>query len=62
MFEYDNKNSIISIEDACEQLQIGKSSLYHLPRSKKLTAFRIGRNWKIPASSISDYIQNQCKK
>lgn len=60
MLEYINENPIISLEDACEQLQIGKSGLYHLLRTKQLKAFKIGRNWKIPSTSINEYIQNQC--
>lgn len=59
MYDYENKSSIISLEDACEQLQIGKSSLYQLLRSGELKAFRIERNWKLPASSISEYIKKK---
>lgn len=60
MFDCNNENPIISIDDACDQLQIGKSGLYQLLRTKQLKAFKIGRNWKIPTTSIKEYIQNQC--
>lgn len=62
MFIDTNEKSIISLEETCEQLQIGKSSLYQLLRSGELKAFRIGRNWKIPSSSIAEYIDKQCNK
>lgn len=62
MFIDTNEKSIISLEEACEQLQIGKSSLYQLLRSGELKAFRIGRNWKIPSPSIAEYINKQCNK
>lgn len=60
MFEENNENFILTIEEACEQLKIGKSGLYQLMRSNQLRAFKIGRNWKIPQSSISEYIHNKC--
>ena len=60
MYEYNYENSIISLDEACELLQISKSSLYQLMRSKELKAFKIGRNWKISRSCITEYIHNQC--
>ena len=60
MFENNNENYILTIEEACEHLRIGKSGLYQLMRTKQLKAFKIGRNWKIPASSIYEYINNKC--
>lgn len=59
MFEENYENYILTIEEACEQLKIGKSGLYQLMRSNHLKAFKIGRNWKIPQSSITEYIKNQ---
>lgn len=60
MYEEINENYILSIDEACEQLKIGKSGLYQLMRSGQLKAFKIGRNRKIPQSSITDYIKFQC--
>ena len=59
MFEENSKNYILTIEEACEQLKIGKSGLYQLMRTKQINAFKIGRNWKIPQASIIEYIKNQ---
>lgn len=59
MFEENYENYILTIDEACEQLKIGKSGLYQLMRSNQLKAFKIGRNWKIPQSSIIEYIKNQ---
>lgn len=60
MFENNNENYILTIDEACEQLRIGKSGLYQLMRTKQLKAFKIGRNWKIPSSSIYEYINSKC--
>lgn len=62
MFENNNGNYILTIAEACEQLKIGKSGLYQLMRTNQLKAFKIGRKWKIPQSSIVEYINNQCSK
>ena len=48
---------IITLEEMCEILNIGKNTAYKLLNSRKVTAFRIGKTWKIPRSSISHYIQ-----
>lgn len=61
MYEYNHENAIITLDEACEQLQIGKSSLYQLMRSKQLKAFKIGRCWKVPVASIEEYIKQQCQ-
>jgi excisionase family DNA binding protein len=60
MYGENRENYILTIEEACEQLRIGKSGLYQLIRTKQLKAFKIGRNWKIPLSSIFEYINDQC--
>lgn len=59
MFEENYENYILTIDEVCGQLKIGKSGVYQLMRSNQLKAFKIGRNWKIPQSSITEYIKNQ---
>lgn len=54
-----NDEQLITLEDMCEQLMISETTAYKLLRSKKIAAFKIGCNWKIPRSSISKYINNQ---
>ena len=52
-------SDMITIDELCEILLIGKNTAYKLLNSNKLPAFKIGRIWKIPRSSIDVYIQNQ---
>lgn len=54
----DMDNDLISIEELCQRLMIGKNMAYRLLRSNKIAAFRIGRSWKIPVKSVNDYIAN----
>lgn len=51
--QYDD---IITIDELCEILMIGKNLAYRLLTDKKIKAFRIGKKWKIPKSSVEKYI------
>lgn len=61
MFEqYDD---ILTIDESCEALKIGKNALYKLLNEGKIKAFRNGKCWRIPKMSIVDYIyQNSFKR
>ena len=50
---------IITIEELCEMLMIGRNAAYKLLTSGKLKGFRIGRIWKIPRDSLNNYIHEQ---
>lgn len=56
MFD-DEYREMITIEDLCEMLSIGKNTAYSLLKSGKISgAFKIGRIWKIPREAVSQYI------
>ncbi len=50
---------LITIEELCEVLMIGRNAAYKLLTSGKIKSFRIGRVWKIPRDSIQTYIMEQ---
>ncbi len=50
---------LITIEELCEMLMIGRNAAYKLLTSGKIKSFRIGRVWKIPRDSIQTYIVEQ---
>ena len=58
MFQ-DTYNDMISIDDLCEILAIGKNTAYHLLKTNQIKAFKIGRIWKIPRESVSEYVLSQ---
>lgn len=60
MFQ-ENYNDMISIDDLCEMLAIGKNTAYHLLKTNQIKAFKIGRIWKIPRESVSKYILDKSK-
>lgn len=47
---------IVTIEDVCQMLNIGKNNAYRLLKEGKLHGFKIGRIWKISKNSVIDYI------
>lgn len=54
MFEtYDD---MLSIDDLCAILTIGKNTAYNILNSGELKCFRIGKVWKIPKQGLIDYI------
>lgn len=61
MFQ-DNYNDMISLDDLCEMLTIGKNTAYSLLKSGQIKAFKIGRIWKIPRESVSEYVFFQSTK
>lgn len=52
-------SSLITVEELCEELLIGKNLAYRLLANGTIKGFRIGRIWKIPRQSISDFITQQ---
>lgn len=55
MFQ-DTYNDMITIDDLCDMLSIGKNTAYQLLNTNQIHAFRIGRIWKIPREAVSEYV------
>ena len=49
-------NELITVEELCEILMVGKNTAYKLLSTGELKAFRINRVWKIPRQAVTDYI------
>lgn len=57
MFEqYDD---ILTVSELAEALRIGSTQAYRLVRSQKIKAFKEGKDWKIPKTSVIQYITDQ---
>ena len=52
-------NDILRLEDVMKLLGVGKNTLYGLLKSGDINAFKIGKVWKIPKSSVDDYVRKQ---
>ena len=53
------KEELISLEEFMENLNIGRTTAYHLLNSGEVKAFRIGRYWKIPRASVTEYVSRK---
>ncbi len=56
--QYDD---LLTAEEACEALRMGKNALYSLLNEHKLKAYRNGRVWRIPRQAVEEYIRTQAK-
>lgn len=50
---------LITIEELCEIMSIGKNTAYRLLQNKEIKAFRIGRIWKISKAAVINYIRKE---
>ena len=58
---FNEYSDLVTVEDLCEMLSIGKNAAYKLLSSSQLKAFRYNRVWKIPKQSVIEYILKQSK-
>ena len=54
-------NDIITIPELCEVLMIGRNRAYELLKTEQISAFQLGRNWKIPKIALEKYLKKQAK-
>lgn len=53
---YNNYSDMITLDELCEILAIGKNTAYRLLKNQEIHAFKIGRIWKIPRKAVNDYV------
>ena len=52
-------DDILTADEGCEVLRIGKNALYELLQSGQLKGYRNGRVWRIPKKSVIEFICTQ---
>ncbi len=50
---------LITIDELCEMLMIGRTTAYTLLRSGSIEVFKIGRVWKIPKAAVEELIRSR---
>ncbi len=50
---------ILEIHEIQQILGIGRNKVYDLIRLGEISAFKIGREWKVTENAIEDYIKKQ---
>lgn len=56
---FNDPCEIITVDELCELLYIGKNAAYKILNSGELKAFRIGRTWKISKANLVEYINRK---
>lgn len=54
--QYDD---LLTLDELCEVLQIGRNTAYQILNSGFIPAFRIGRRWKIPKTSVQEVLKTK---
>lgn len=55
----DSYGDILTIENVCDVLMIGRNQAYKLLKNGELKGFKIGkRAWKIPKNSLKEFIDS----
>ena len=52
---------LVTLEELCYILSIGKNRAYELLKKKAIKSFKIGKVWKIPRAAINQFIIEQAK-
>lgn len=53
---------LLTVADVMARLQVGKHTVYHLIRSRRLGSVRIGRCRRIPAAALDSYLASLMKE
>lgn len=59
---FKDYSDMVTIDEVCEMLRIGRSKAYGLLRCGRITGFKDGRLWMIPKTSVIDYVEKSKNK
>lgn len=53
---------LLTVPEVMARLKLGRSTVYDLIRSRRLTSITIGRSRRIPADSVRDFIVHEIEE
>ncbi|WOX23855.1 helix-turn-helix domain-containing protein [Streptomyces solicathayae] len=53
---------LLTVPEVMVRLKVGRSTVYDLIRSRRLTSITIGRSRRIPADAVRDFIDDQIEE
>lgn len=59
---YDKLPDILTINELCQYLKLGKVNTYKLVKQKGFTTIMIGNTIRVPKNGLIDWIQNNTRK
>ena len=54
---FNDYSDVITIDELCEMLRIGRNKAYELLRSGKIKAFRCGLLWIISKDVVAEFVK-----
>ena len=54
---FNNYKDVVTVKELCEMLDIGKNTAYTLLRSNVIKSIHIGRQLRIPKSSVVEFLE-----
>lgn len=58
---FNEYSDIVTIDELCEMLRIGKNKAYELLRNGDIKAFRCGRLWIISKQAVEGFVLSRKK-
>lgn len=55
----ENCDDLLTLEETCEVLKMGRSAVYGLLQSGTLKGLRNGRVWRIPKLAVQQFVLSQ---
>lgn len=53
---FNDYSDIVTIDELCEMLRIGKNKAYELLQNGNIKAFRCGRLWIISKTAVEEFV------
>ncbi|MDH5668280.1 MAG: helix-turn-helix domain-containing protein [Nitrospira sp.] len=55
------KNELLTVEETCRYLKITPRTLYRYLRSRKIPAFKLGKEWRFVRSDLEHWIRDRTR-
>lgn len=55
---FDSFNDVLTVDDLCKALSLGKNSVYSLLKSGAIKSIRIGNKYLVPKLYLIDFISS----
>lgn len=52
----NQEESVLTIQDVCDALKIGRNRVYKMLANGELKGWRIGHTWKITQGALQEYL------
>ena len=52
----DPEQCVLTLDELCESLKIGKNTAYNLIKNKEIRAFKLGHSWRVPLAALIEYL------